>query len=238
MNMDLNPLDPKKKLMDALMPGGTAVDPLAQPSAGPEVGGMETMPTSIPDPLAPPKGPSGPVGGTYKTSLMEGDPGKLADKGHAAESPKYDFLQLAQQNKYDYTQMPEMLKELQSGPNARLWQGWTADGKGNFVFTGDPAQLAPEWNGAKRVDAVGAFGNIGNGGKASGWRWGVDDGGTGGAASGGAPSFGGVRGPMNSSLDPLLQGGDVMAKIQAALKQLSGPRSNAEALFAGLGGKR
>lgn len=128
--------------------------------------------------------PGSPAPGSARTVLMEGDPAKLADPAHAATSPKYDFLQLAQQNKYDYTQMPEMLKELQSGPNGRLWQGWTADGNGNFVFAGNPQQLAPEWDGVTRVDAVGAFGNIASGGQAAGWRWGVNDGGP--AAAGGA----------------------------------------------------
>lgn len=112
---------------------------------------------------------------TFRTQLMEGDTAKLGNTEHMAKSPKYDFLTLAQSNKYNYTQMPEMLKELQGGPNGRLWQGWTADGKGNFVFQGDPSQLAPEWGGVKRVDAVGSFGNLANGGQAAGWRWGADD---------------------------------------------------------------
>jgi hypothetical protein len=126
------------------------------PAASPidALGGAQPPGTS-PAAAPPPK--------TFQTNLMEGDPNKLADKAHAAESPKYDFLQLANQNKYNYDQMPDMLKELQGGPNGRLWQGWGADGKGNFVFQGDPSQLAPEWKGVKRVDAVGAFGDFANG---------------------------------------------------------------------------
>ncbi len=114
--------------------------------------------------------------GTYKTRLMEGDQWKLDPaNNHQAKSPKYDFLQLANTNKYDYTQMGDMVKELQAGPNARFWQGWDADGKGNLLFKGDPSQLAPEWNGVRSVDAVGAYGNLSQGKDASGWRWGADE---------------------------------------------------------------
>jgi hypothetical protein len=108
----------------------------------------------------------------FQTRLMEGDAGKLADPSHAAKSPKYDFLQLASQNKYNYDQLPEMLQALQSGPNGSHWTGWTAD-KDKFKFTGDPSQLGAAWNGVKEVDAVGAF----NSGNPTGWRWGADDGG-------------------------------------------------------------
>lgn len=112
---------------------------------------------------------------SFQTKLMEGDPNKLGNAEHMAKSPKYDFLTLANSGKYNYDQMGDMLKELQGGPNARLWQGWATDGKGNMTFQGDPSQLAPEWNGKKRVDAVGAYGDFANGGQAQGWRWGIDD---------------------------------------------------------------
>src|SRR5687767_5101030 len=55
---------------------------------------------------APPLGAGGPLQDApaaaprNSTRLMEGDAGKLADAGHAAKSPKYDFLQLANQGKY------------------------------------------------------------------------------------------------------------------------------------------
>jgi hypothetical protein len=134
----------------------------------------------------------------FQTRLMEGDSAKLDPaNNHQDKSPKYSFLQLANQNKYNYDQMPNMLKELQSGPQARFWQGWSADGKGNFVYQGDPSQLAPEWNGVKRVDAVGAFGDFKNGGQAGGWRWGADDGAPGGQ--------GGHGGGANSLDNPIFQ---------------------------------
>jgi hypothetical protein len=113
--------------------------------------------------------------GTYRTKLLEGDVNKLKDPAHAAESPKYDFLQLAQQNKYDYNQLPQMLEELKAGPNGKHWQGWVAE-KGDLVYKGDPSQLGPEWGGVTSVDAVGGYGADGS--TASGWRWGADDAGT------------------------------------------------------------
>jgi hypothetical protein len=130
----------------------------------------------------------------YNTKLMEGDPSKMNPE-HAATSPKYDFLNLANSGKYNYNQMPDMLKELQSGANGRLWQGWTADGKGNFVYTGDPKQLAPEWKGVTHVDAVGAYGNMAQGKDPSGWRWGADDGS--GSASGAATDGSGMPSLMD-----------------------------------------
>lgn len=111
----------------------------------------------------------------YNTKLMEGDPTKLNDLNHAAKSPKYDFLQAVKDGKYNYDQLGNVLADLQKGPNARLWQGWTANGKDKLMFNGDPSQLAPEWNGARSVDAIGAFGDFANGGQAAGWRWGVGD---------------------------------------------------------------
>jgi len=129
------------------------------------------------DPTAAPPAPAGPAAGTYKTRLLEGDPAKLADAAHAAKSPKYDFLQMAQSGKYNYDQMGDMVNALKAGPNGRLWQGWEADGKGNLKFTGDPSQLASEWNGVKSVDAVGSYGSGRDTGdwSQSGWRWGVDE---------------------------------------------------------------
>jgi hypothetical protein len=146
--------------------------PGANPGAKPEGG--------IANPLGAPAPQK-----TFKTNLMEGDPAKLGNAEHMAKSPKYDFLTLANSGKYNYDQMGDMLKELQGGPNARLWQGWAADAKGNMHFQGDPSQLAPEWKGVTHVDAVGAMGDFLNGGQAKGWRWGVDE-------PGGAPAGGGA----------------------------------------------
>lgn len=195
----------------------------------PEFAGGQPLPTESPEsPTTPAK--------TYNTRLMEGDPSKFTPE-HEAGSPKYDFLNLARSNKYDYTQMPEMLKELQGGPNGRLWQGWTADGKGNFVFTGDPKQLAPEWNGVTHVDAVGAFGNLSQGKEAGGWRWGVDEGGQGstpGQSGGPIPQNGmipGSAGDMSGDdlLTSLNQGvptdNTFFQKLLDQLRAQAGPQS-------------
>lgn len=180
---------------------GAGVTPPFQ-TTSPEAKGPEMPPVAMPT-------ATGPAAGSAKTRLMEGDPTKLADPSHAANSPKYDFLQLANQNKYGYNQMGDMVKELQSGANGRLWQGWAADGKGNLQFTGDPSQLAPEWKGVKSVDAVGAYGNMAQGKDAAGWRWGVDDPGAQPAAAGaGAPS-GGIAAPYTPDAGvPVNTGGD------------------------------
>jgi hypothetical protein len=176
-------------------------------------------------PSAPPM--MGPAAGSAHTNLLEGDTGKLADLEHAKKSPKYDFLQLAQQNKYGYNQLPEMLKELQSGPNAKHWQGWTAN-KGDLEYKGDPSQLGQEWGGKTSVDAVGGFGQDGS--TASGWRWGIDDAGT------GAPGGPGGQGMFaGSSISPILQG-DAQGNIQSALSKLSAPSDLLQQLLAQLQG--
>jgi hypothetical protein len=56
------------------------------------------------------------------------------------------------------------------------------------------------------------------------------------SAGGGVGFSGGGVGGLNVPVDSLL-GGDALAKIQAALAQLSGPRSNAQALLDALGGQ-
>lgn len=197
----------KKALVDALggddAPGGMPGS-IGNPNTGIAGGAIPAMPT----PMAPSAAPKSP----FSTKLMEGDTGKLADVGHAAKSPKYDFLQLAQQNKYNYDQLPDMLKELQGGPNAQHWQGWTAD-KDKLKFTGDPSQLGDEWKGVTSVDAIGGF----NSGDPSGWRWGADDGGAQAAPgmNAGRPSFAG------STISPMLQG-DAQGGINQALSNIDG----------------
>ena len=163
------------------------------------------------------------------TRLMEGDAGKLANPNHAQKSPKYDFLQLAQQGKYGYNQIPEMLKELQGGPNAKHWQGWENE-KGDLVYKGDPSQLGKEWGGVTNVDVVGGFGADGS--NAQGWRWGAGD------EQGGAPAGpGGPGGGMfgGSSISPVLQG-DAQGNIQSALGKLGAPSDLLQQLLAQLQG--
>ncbi len=165
------------------------------------------------------------------TRLMEGDAGKLADVGHAAKSPKYDFLQLANQGKYGYDQLGDMLGELQKGPNAQHWQGWTAD-KDKLRFGGDPSQLGAQWNGVTEVDAIGGF----NSGNPQGFRWGAEDPNAPQGEAQTMPQGGGQFAPtINGPLDPQL-GGNPLEAIQAALaKYGQGNRPNMDALLAQLG---
>lgn len=144
-------------------------------------GEVANLPPVQPPPSAPaaptsvfqPPAPVGAPRPSANTRLMEGDQKKLANLDHAKKSPKYDFLQLAQQNKYGYDQLGEMLKELQGGPNASHWQGWTAD-RDKLKYTGDPSQLGSQWGGVTTVDTIGGF----NSGNPQGFRWGADDAGT------------------------------------------------------------
>jgi hypothetical protein len=189
-----------------------------------------------------PAATAGPAAGTYQTKLMEGDPAKLADPAHAAKSPKYDFLQLAQSGKYNYDQMGDMVGALKSGANGRLWQGWNADGKGNLVFQGDPGQLAPEWNGVTRVDAVGSYGNMAQGKDPQGWRWGVDDpNAPSGAATGGLVGAGGAGGALGGATagpfgmqrwmsNNTQTGGDALQAIYAMLPGLMGDLGKGSAI--------
>jgi len=210
-------------------------DPMPSPAELPPA--MGAAPGIAPGEMTPNQGPppiidqvaSAPIA-RKNTRLMEGDEGKLADIGHAAKSPKYDFLQLANQGKYGYDQLGDMLGELQKGPNAQHWQGWTAD-KDKLRFTGDPSQLGSAWNGVTEVDAIGGF----NSGNPQGFRWGANDPGGGGEP---APSAGGSRGVRApSNLNPMLQG-NPMASIQDAIAQLmqGGNAPNLQALLAQLGG--
>mgnify|MGYP001579967316 CR=1 FL=1 len=222
----------RKSLLNSLgpEPGPTMTVPGAGDTggvAGPlgDAGGFAPLPTpeAAPAPFA-----------RNNTRLMEGDAGKLADVGHAAKSPKYDFLQLANQGKYGYDQLGDMLGELQKGPNAQHWQGWTAD-KDKLRFGGDPSQLGSAWNGVTEVDAIGGF----NSGNPQGFRWGAEM--PGGAPEGAAAQQGGGMGgqfapTVNGPLDQQL-GSNPLEAIQAALaKYGQGNRPNMDALLAQLGG--
>jgi hypothetical protein len=231
----------RKALMDqmgGIAPGEDAPNAGAPPMLDP----IATAPPSSPIGTVPDAG--GPLAGVMpatsaprnNTRLMEGDAGKLADVGHAAKSPKYDFLQLANQGKYGYDQLGDMLAELQQGPNAKHWQGWTAE-KDKLHYTGDPNALGSEWGGVKTVDTIGGFGADGS--NASGFRWGVDDPsaqagqqGQGGQMPGDlamqalsqVPKFGGQQ------IDPRLEGDPLQAILQA-LSQMGGGAPNQQALL-------
>lgn len=118
---------------------------------------------------------AGPVGGPQATSrpktdtsLMEGDPKKLGNVEHMKKSPKYQFLSNVQG--YSRGQEGELLNKLKTD-YAQYWNGWEFDGRGNFLYKGDPAALHPSWGGVTRVDAFGGY-NAGGPLKA---RWGVED---------------------------------------------------------------
>jgi len=171
------------------------------------------------------------------TRLMEGDAGKLANTAHAAKSPKYDFLQLANQGKYGYDQLGDMLGELQKGPNAAHWQGWSAD-KDKLRFGGDPSQLGDAWQGVTEVDAIGGF----NSGNPQGFRWGAGSDGSGPGEPAAAPQGGGINAGRpsfaGSTISPMLQG-DAQANIQSALQNIGGlaDGSRLQELIKALGGQ-
>jgi hypothetical protein len=226
----------KKALVDAL---GGADDPsplgmpgsVGNPNTG--IGGAVSAPPLQADAPAPIAAPS--PFQRNDTRLMEGDAGKLANVDHAKKSPKYDFLQLANQGKYGYDQLGDLLKELQGGPNASHWQGWSAD-KDKLRFGGDKAQLGDAWQGVTEVDAIGGF----NSGNPQGFRWGAGSDGSGpgepqaqgGGINAGRPSFAG------STISPMLQG-DAQANIQAALQNIGGMAdgSRLQELIKALGGQ-
>lgn len=178
-------------------------------------GGVETAQPQVPvnpggTTLAPPGATPIPPPALPQTQLMEGDPTKLASAEHALKSPKYSFLQLAQQGKYGYDQLPQMLAELQ-GTHGDFWNGWTAD-KDKFRFTGDPSTLHDAWEGVTEVDAIGGF----NSGNPQGFRWGVDAPG----GPGDIPTF-----PSNGNRPPGtdgLMGGGSMPSIDQLLAMFGG----------------
>jgi hypothetical protein len=222
----------KKALVDAL---GGADDPsplgmpgsVGNPNTG--IGGAVSAPPLQADAPAPIAAPS--PFQRNDTRLMEGDAGKLANVDHAKKSPKYDFLQLANQGKYGYDQLGDLLKELQGGPNASHWQGWSAD-KDKLRFGGDKAQLGDAWQGVTEVDAIGGF----NSGNPQGFRWGAGSDGSGPGEPSAQPQGGGMF--AGSSISPMLQG-DASAGIQSALQNIGGINDNTrlQELIKALGGQ-
>lgn len=222
MQNDVDLEQPRKKaLVDAL--GGDDPSPLGMPGvaggAFAESGGAPPVQAAAPSAAPAPFQRN-------STRLMEGDAGKLANADHAKKSPKYDFLQLANQGKYGYDQLGDMLTELQGGPNAAHWQGWSAD-KDKLRFGGDPSQLGDAWGGVTEVDTIGGF----NSGNPQGFRWGADD-----QGSAAPPQGGGLF--AGSSISPMLQG-DASAGIQAAMQGIGGLNDNTrlQELIKQLGGQ-
>jgi len=207
--MDQNDLR-RKALMEQMaggntgIAGATDVSKLAPPPAA----------TAAPLPASPvADAPAAPRPNV--TSLLEGDPAKLASQEHIAKSPKYQFLSEAQG--YGRGQEGDLLKSLQS-KYGQFWNGVTFDGKGNFdVNNSDPA-----WDGVKHVDAYGGY----NDGGALKARWGVENPNAPQQAApqgGGAPTFG---------------GGDAQSNIAAQLAAMTKQSPNLAALIAQLGGQQ
>lgn len=131
-NIPGNPLAPQT----STLPMGNPFEP------GPTT---DAPPADSPAPAPAPRPNAG-------TSVLGADSGKLSDPSHALKSPKYSFFQKAPL--YGRGQEGQLLADLQGDANVgRFWQGWQWDGRGNFVYGGNPSALAPEWNGVTRVDA-------------------------------------------------------------------------------------
>lgn len=244
---DDDPLDPKRKIFNALAaPGGTAEDPLQQP--GPVGGGMEL----------PPIGGMPPIQTTVKTPADFAPTPGTPIPPSALQSGATDYRKTG---KYAST-------AYDPGKLARPWEEQSEKHRiGNVLSNFDPSQgLTPEviaalnaadiygakFSGAGdklTVDNAGGHERFGKGGtsdvnigfKTGKGTWGAwtdpnlpENQAAGGAAGGGAVPGGGGMGPMGGIPMDALLSGDPMAKIQAALAQLTGPRTNAQALLEAL----
>jgi hypothetical protein len=102
----------------------------------------------------------------------------LGDPEQMKKSPKAAFLSNA--DKYGYNEGSQLLKDLQANADyGRFFQGWQMGGKNGDIlhYAGDPSQLASEWGGITSFDAIGGYDPVT--GQATGWRWGVGEGGLG-----------------------------------------------------------
>jgi hypothetical protein len=206
----------RQALLNGMRPrGGTAQNTGvtgAVPGAVPPIVTDQPMPPPQAEPVAPPV--------KFNTRLMEGDAGKLADAGHALESPKYAFLQAANTGKYNYSDLGKLLSDLQgdSRPEvASAFKGWSANGD-KLTYGGGMSTLDPRWNGVTSVDTIGGF-NDPNG--PQGFRWGAEDPNQNARAdlpAGSMTMAGGGADPMAAL--GALGNGSTLQKIQAALAQL------------------
>jgi hypothetical protein len=244
-----DPLDPKKKIFDALAApaGGTAVAtgggaPQSPPFVGDaEGGGMERMPKTIPDMTSPPSLSGGTPtwnkganAGKNSGMILGFDTDKLNDPGSgSAAGSKYTSAAKA---------FSGGLKEdvgVSRGGLGNMLNYLKANGFDKAQVVGDDKIDFGDGNGpidVIRSDGQIVFQNTSGNPVWEGQGFKPDVGGGGGAPSGGG---GGGMGPIGGGvpLDGLL-GGDAQAKIQAALAGLSGPRGNAEALLQALMGGR
>ena len=148
------------------------------------------------------------------------DQGKLNDPNHALKSPKYQLLQTANQGKYGYDQIGDLLKDLQ-GQNPDRWGGWSAQGD-KLRFGG--GQLDGAFNGATELDIIHGFKDP-NGPGGWGFQTNLPDG-----VGGGTQQM-----PLQAQGMPPLDAGSGLAGVQQNLAQLSQP-TNIQALLARLQG--
>lgn len=209
--MQLDELDPKKALMSKLMGPGIAPGEGA-PNAGPPPAVDTPMSAS---PIA--DAPAAPASDFGRT--MGFDAGKFADPN------KHDF-------KYDTGRTLSQFDPKQ-GITPEVLAALNKLDYGTFAGSGDKLSLT----GAKNAKDAGDFGpqdwiggfKAGN----DSTKWNFGGGAVGNAEAAAGPPAQAGQGPAGmslASLDPLLSG-DPMAKIQAALAQLSGPKDNASELL-------
>ena len=218
MQTDDDPLNPKRKLYDALAGPGAATAGIVAGDANPNAGPAPVLDQPIPAAAPAPRTPD-------FSRLTGYDEGKFNDPNK--QSAKYQIGRTL--SGFDST------KGLTPDAIAAL----NGLGFGNFSGQGDKLSLQGLTDAGRGAGLVGDYkdADFNVGFKSGNGKWGYADPAEEArvAAEGGgsAPAGGGMG---LTSLDPLLSG-DPMAKIQAALSKLQGPRNNAEALMAALGGR-
>jgi hypothetical protein len=193
-------------------------------ASAPKIGGVEVPP------IGPSSGPSVAPGAHagQKVTLLGFDSSKLEDPGSGgAAGSKYSP---AAKTFYNGLKQDVGLQRGGLGNMVLYAQG---NGFPNAKAVGDDKIDFGDGNGP--VDVIRGDGQIVFQNTTSNPVWEGKNGGGGASGGGGsAPmpdaSAGGSGPALSTPLDPLL-GGDPLAKIMAALSQLSGPRSNAQALM-------
>lgn len=194
---DSDEFDARRRRSGTTVTGTATTAPLTPPTAptfgtvnAPGIAPGENNPTSAPAPTGPRTNVYEPIGAD-----------RLANPNTA--SPKDLFLSKAQN--YQYNQLGDLLKDLQSDPTtSRYFQGWSAASPDVMRYTGDPSKMASEWGGVDSFDVIAGYDKTNN--TAQGWRWGVGEGGGmwGLMNNVGAPSGGGLSGISGSGLEALL----------------------------------
>jgi hypothetical protein len=193
-----DPLDPKRKIFDALSPGGTATGPSQGVNGAPAA----ELPPPISASSAPPKpfqSGNRSVSGYLQDAVKDFAP---TIHGIGDEAGRKSALK---------TYLESISPEVQArGGNLSNIRGdkATVDGRTIDFYRDIEGAADPQFLDVTDQGTPNAAGEFAPGGLTAG----------------------------SAFLDPLLNG-DPMAKIQEALAKMSGPRSNAEALMAALGGR-